>query len=238
MSNLILNDKSIQNVVIIDDIAEARNSMSDMVDDAGFSAIPILEIKEHSIGDFVSKIIEISDAAVFDHNLAVGGYANFNGAEAVECLYDKNFPAILLTQIQGYDRLEIGYKRKKIPCFIDGSEVDVHKIHEGLERCVREFKQDYPSDRRPYRTVARIESIDLSESHGSVVELIIPAWSTTERVQLPYDDVYSRIGKELQPDLHLVAEINIGADYKRDLFVDNIEVAKEIDNELAELIRS
>ncbi len=38
--------------------------------------------------------------------------------------------------------------------------------------------------------------------------------------------------------MHLVAEVNIGAESYQDLFVENIEVAKKIDNELAELIRS
>ena len=238
MNNLILHDKLIRNIAIVDDREEARNSMSDMVQDAGFCPIPCTEIKEHSLGEFVSRIIRDSDGAVFDYQLSLGGFANFNGAAAVVHLYDKEFPAILLTQLTGYDSVEIVSKRKKIPYFADSHDVDASQIHEGFERCVRELKRDFPSDRRPYKTIVRVESIDLSEPHRRVIELAIPAWDTTELVTLPYDHVYDMINAELQPDMHLVAEVNIGAECYQDLFVENIEVAKEIDNELAELIRS
>ena len=173
-----------------------------------------------------------------DRRKNLGGYANFDGTEAVVHLYDKEFPAILLTQVQGYDSVEIVRNRKKIPYFIDSFDIDANQIFEGFERCVRELKRDIPPDRRPYKTIARVESIDLSESHRRVVDLVIPAWDTTESVPLPYDHVYDMINAELKPDMHLVAEVNIGAESYQDLFVDNIEVAKEIDNELAELIRS
>ena len=238
MNNLILHNKPIRNIAIVDDREEARNSMSDMVQDAGFCPIPCTEIKEHSLGEFVSRIIRDSDGAVFDHNLSLGGYANFDGAEAVVHLYDKGFPAILLTQVQGYDSVEIVSNRKKIPYFTDSFDVDANQIFEGFERCVREFKRDIPPDRRPYKTIARVESIDLRESHRRVVDLAIPAWDTTELVPLPYDYVYGMINAELKLDMHLVAEVNIGAECYQDLFVENIEVAKEIDDELAELIRS
>ncbi len=238
MNNLILHDKPIHNIAIVDDIEDARSSMSDIVHDAGFVPFPYTEIKEYSLDQFVSRIIQDSDAAVFDHNLSVGGYANFDGAEAVADLYDKGFPAILLTQVQGYDFVKIVSNRKKIPYLIDGSKVDANQINEGLERCVRELTLDFPPDRRPYRTIVRVESIDLSESHRRVIDLIIPAWATSKPVQLPYDYVYDMINVDLEIDMHLVAEVNIGAECSQDLFVENIEVAEEIDHELTEFIRS
>ena len=235
MGNLILHNKPIRNIAIIDDREEARNSMSDIVQDAGFCPIACTEINERSLGDFISRVIRDSDGAVFDYDLSLGGYANFDGAEAVVNLYDKEFPAILLTQVQGYDSVEIVSNRKKIPYFIDSYDVDANQIYEGFERCVRELKRDFPLDRRPYKTIARVESIDLSESHRRVIHLAIPAWDTAESVSLPYDYVYDMINTDLQSGMHLVAEVNIGAERYLDLFVDKIEVAKGIDSELSEL---
>ena len=49
MNNLILHNKPIRNIAIVDDREEARNSMSDMVQDAGFCPIPCAQVKEHSL---------------------------------------------------------------------------------------------------------------------------------------------------------------------------------------------
>ena len=238
MQNLILHNKPIHKIAIVDDNDEARNAMSEMILDAGFDPIPYTEIKEHSLGEFISRIIQDSDGAIFDYNLSPGNYANFDGAEAVVQLYDMEFPAILLTQVQGYDSVNIVSKRKKIPYFINSFDGDANQLSKGFERCVRELKQDFPSDRRAYKTIARVESIDLSESHRRVINLILPAWAPSKPVQLPYDYVFDMVNVELQLNMHLVAEVNIGAKCYQDLFIENIEVAKEIDNELAELIRS
>ena len=117
MQNLILHNKPIHKIAIVDDNDEARNAMSEMILDAGFDPIPYSEIKEHSLGEFISRIIQDSDGAIFDYNLSPGNYANFDGAEAVVWLYDMEFPAILLTQVQGYDSVKIVSKRKKNSLF-------------------------------------------------------------------------------------------------------------------------
>ena len=187
---------------------------------------------------FISRIVQDSDGAIFDYNLSPGNYANFDGAEAVVQLYGMEFPAILMTQVQGYDSVKIVSKRKKIPYFINSFDGDASQLSEGFERCVREFKNDIPPDRRAYKTIARVESIDLSESHRKTVNLIVPAWAPTKPVQLPYDHVFNMVNVELKPNMHLLADVNIGATCYLDLFIEKIEVAKEIDDELAELIRT
>ena len=238
MQNLILHNKPIRNISIVDDNEEARNAMSEMIHDAGFHPIPQTEIKEHSLDEFIDKIVKDSDGAIFDYNLSPGNYANFDGAEAVVKLYDRSFPAILVTQVQGYDSVNIVSKRRKIPYFIDSFGGDANQLREGFERCVREFRQDFPTDRRVYKTIARVESIDLSEPHRKIVNLIVPAWAPTKPVPLPHDYVFNMVNVELTPNMHLLADVNIGAKCYLELSITNIEVAKEIDGELAELIRT
>lgn len=233
-----LHNQRIRNIAIVGDLTEARSSMSDMVQDAGFFPIPCNEITERSVDDFVSRITRDSDAAVLDHSLSSGGYANFDGGDVVAQLYDRKFPAILLTQVQGYERIKIVSKRRKIPCLLDGSKVDPEQINEGLERCIKEFEQGFLPDRRSYKTIVRIESVDLSEPHRRVVDLVVPAWATSKSIKLPYDYVYEMINVDLQPNMHLVAEVNIGAASSQDLYVANIEVAEEIEDELAEYLTS
>ena len=238
MQNLILHDNPIRKISIVDDNDEARNAMSEIVIDAGFIPIPQTEIQHSSLDEFTYKIMQDSDGAIFDYNLSPGNYAKFDGAEAVVQLYDMDFPAILLTQVQGYDSVKIVSKRKKIPCFINNFDGDANQLREGFERCVRELKNDIPPDRRAYKTIARVASIDLSDSHRKIVSLILPAWAPTKPVQLPHDYVFNMVNVELRPNMHLLADVNIGANCYLDLFIENIEVAKEIDDELAELIRT
>ena len=155
-----------------------------------------------------------------------GNYANFDGAEAVAKLYEMKFPAILTTQVQGYDSVKIVSKRKKIPYFINSFDGDANQLREGFERCVRELENDIPPDRRPYKTIVRVESIDLSEPHRKIANLIVPAWAPTKPVQLPHDYVFNMVNVELKPNMHLLADVNIGAKCYLDLFIENIEVAK------------
>ena len=236
---MLLQDRPIRRVAIIDDKEMARESMSEILFDAGFEPIPQKCI-EADYASFIKRIMNEADAAVFDFHLSPGNYARFDGAHAVSTLYDKLFPAVLLTQRQGqgFDTAGIISKRRKIPSFINSADGDVDSIYEGIERCVRELNSEVLPDRQGYRTVVRVEEINQEDAHRKIARVVVPAWNPEASIPLPLDYITGFIGKEITEGTRLFAEVNIGAREFQDLFFDRIELAKGLRDEFSKLIHS
>jgi hypothetical protein len=83
-----LLDNVIRKVAVIDDKAAACEAMAEAVEDANLEPVTYQDRLE-SIRNFIPRVIKETDAAIFDHYLKPGNYANFNGAEAVFRLYKK-----------------------------------------------------------------------------------------------------------------------------------------------------
>jgi hypothetical protein len=215
-----LLDNVIRKVAVIDDKAAACEAMAEAVEDANLEPVTYQDRLE-SIRNFIPRVIKETDAAIFDHYLKPGNYANFNGAEAVFRLYKKKFPALLVTTYSKADIDNIRLFRRNIPVLIPGGYASSETIKEGIKKCFDEFSNKYSKDRKAWRTLVRFEGIDKKEG---IAFAIIPAWDTDLVVRIPLKLIP---GKLLIDKLifRLIAHVNIGAKNHEDLYFENFDIA-------------
>ena len=215
-----LPDNVIRKVAVIDDKREACEAMAEAVEDANLEPVPYQDRLE-SIKNFIPRVIKETDAAIFDHYLKPGNYANFNGAEAVSRLYKKKFPALLVTTYSKADIDNIRPFRRNIPVLISGGYADSETIKEGIKKCLNEFSNKYSKDRKAWRTLIRIERIDKKRE---IAFAIIPAWNPDEFVRIPLKLIPGKLLID-KPIFRLIAHVNIGAKNHEDLYFENFELA-------------
>ncbi len=233
MLEMVHNNKPIHRIAVIDDKPDARESMFESVEDADFE--PIVNIKELlSIDKFIPEVLKSSDAAIFDYHLKVGGFASFNGAEAVARLYSKRFPALLVTTYAKADIDEIRLFRRNIPVLIPGGHANPDGIIKGLEKCIAEFNNTFSEDRKAYRTLVRIEEID---KERGIVFAVIPAWNPDQVVRIPLKLIPESL-LSTEPIIRLFADVNIGAQGDEDLYFENFTIAEKPRGTYAKLLRS
>lgn len=223
----------IRRVAVIDDKPEACEAMADAIEDANLEPVPYQDRLE-SILKFIPRLMKETDAAIFDHYLKPGNYANFNGAEAVFRLYKKKFPALLVTTYSKADIDNIRPFRRNIPVLIPGGYASSETIKEGIKKCFEEFSNKYSKDRKAWRTLIRFEGIDKKEG---IAFAIIPAWNPDLVVRIPL----KLIPKELilnEPVFRLFAYVNIGAKYDEDLYFEKFEIANKPRGKYAKLLHS
>lgn len=217
---LLDNIKDIRKVAVIDDKPAACEAMAEAVEDANLEPVTYQDRIE-SISNFIPRVIKDTDAAIFDHCLKPGNYADFDGAEAVSRLYKKKFPALLVTTYFNAEIDVFRLYRRDIPVLIPGGHASPEKIREGIKKCLDEFLSIYSKDRRAWRTLIRFEGIDKNEG---IAFAIIPAWNPDLVVRIPL----KLIPEELlinDPIFRLTAHVNIGAKCHEDLYFENFDIA-------------
>jgi hypothetical protein len=211
----------IKRIAVIDDDKAARKTMAEIVTDAHFQPI-IHEDQLDSLSDLFSKLNKEADAAIFDHRLTPRNYAAFHGAEAVAELYEKHFPALLITAWSIEDIDNIRPYRRKIPVMIKSREFVADLIESSLVKCLEEFKNKYTRERSPHRVLIRVEDINTQ-----FIYVVIPSWDSQNGLKLPKNILTSKFGK-IQPGTRLFAEVNIGALNNEELYLDNFEIADKL----------
>ena len=177
------------------------------------------------------------DAVVCDHRLREGGLADFYGSQLVASLYDLKKPAILITQYLYDTHTTIGAFRRKIPVLLTRDELTPMSLKRGIDQCSDELEGRISRDRRPHRTIIRIERID-KESGQEVVEAFIAGWKSKQAVRFPaslipedlLEDVRSSL-KDVQSSTRLFAKVNVGATRPEDLFFNDFEMAPKLDED-------
>ncbi|MCK5057333.1 MAG: hypothetical protein KAT34_11795 [Candidatus Aminicenantes bacterium] len=227
------NFKNIRKVAVIDDNRIACEAMAEVVEDANLEPMPY-QGRLESINDFIPRVMEETDAAIFDHRLKPGNYADFDGAEAVSHLYKKKFPALLVTT---YFKAEIDafrLYRRDIPVLIPADKANSEKIIEGIKKCLDEFSYNYSKDRRAWRTLIRIEEID---KDVGIAFAYIPAWNPDEVVRIPLKLIPEELLAK-EPIFRLFAYVNIGAKNYEDLYFEKFEIADKPRGKYARLLHS
>lgn len=209
--------RRIESVMIIDDKADARESMSEVVQDADLN--PVLLNRSIPTFSHLEKELQSVDAAIFDHHLKIGKYAGFNGAEAVSHLYEKGFPALLITNFAEAELEKIRIFRSKIPVVISGSAPSPDAIKEGLSKCINEFSGVFSDDRKPWRTLVRVEEVH-PESNSILVQ--VPGWSS-EIVKLDIENLPKNLQSSVKPDERYFAKVNVGAKHYQDLYFSDFQ---------------
>ena len=221
--SLQIHDRSIHKVCLIDDDSDSRETLAFPVEELELE----FELEEGPIEDmdiYVNDLYGRSQAAICDHHLKKKGkYSNYNGAELVFRLYQDNFPAILCTSYS--DRIEeLRRYRRNIPVLLNPSELNVDSVAHGLELCINEMRGDIREDRKPWRTLIRVQDLDTQVNpENPYVEFVVPAWDHNYVVRVLLSDIPGSLQKKIEPDYRCYAKVNIGAESSDDLFIDEWE---------------
>jgi hypothetical protein len=209
-----INGTSIEHVWIVDDEKDVRDRYAEAITDSRLTPI-LVEGPLPSINQLVHQITEQGDAAIFDHHLRVHNYATFNGSESVAQLYKAGFPSVLCTVWSRASVDDIRRYRQFIPVII-APPIDPDVFLAGIKQCIEEFKGNFSTIRRPWRTLVRVEEID--EDNRSIY-IVLPAWSF-EVVRLPLNYVPDEILQTHKSgETRFYAKANIGADTMDDLYL-------------------
>jgi len=225
--------KKIQRVAIFEDNPGTRVLLAGKVEDADLT--PIVQDKPiASLEVCIQTISDRGSAAIFDNDLSQHNseYANFRGILAVSRLYLLFFPALLVSSYEA-NILEIREYRQHVPVILKPAEVTPDSIIKGFEICQNEFAGKFTSERKPWRSLVRVDEI--TENKKSVY-VVIPSWNASEKILLPTS--LFPVQDERIEGMRFFAKVNIGAENYSDLYCYNIELADKPIGRYAKLLHS
>lgn len=205
-------DRKVSRVAIIDDDQHVRDVYGYTVEEADLSPVPYDQQLPAQPGQAVEAFTRNSDAALCDNRLMVSGYAKYNGTKLVQTCYERSFPAILCTSYEA-NADEWRYYLPWMPVRLKETELDPDALRSGIEICLKELTAGRREDRRPWRTLVRVEEVEARSCF-----VVVPAWDTTQKVRLLLDDLPSTLASVLTEDLLCHAAVNLGAESLEDLF--------------------
>lgn len=184
------------------------------------------ELLNGSYTDVAALIREIkerhSDFVICDNHLQQAGYARFFGAEAVAMLIQSGIPSVLVTQHQDTDITRLKKWRPQLPVILDKSNIDKKNVELAFDKCIAEVDGRTALDRHPYRVLVEVDAVRDNE-----VIVFVDSWNPRESVSFPRE-LLARLDLSLiKEGTLLLAEVNIGATNRRDLFFKNFELAPE-----------
>lgn len=220
-----------ERVMIIDDQPNMRAAIADQVTDANF--IPIIQNERiDSLQNFIKKIQNEATAAIFDYCLSQQNYATFNGVQAIKELYMLCFPALLTTSYFNADISEIQVYRQYIPIIIKPKEINPETIVKGFSLYRNEFAGLFSPERKPWRSLIRVEKINDDKS----VDIVIPSWDSSEKVRFPIS-IFPVKDKTIL-GMRFFAKVNIGSENNADLYCYDIEIAEKPVGRYAKFLHS
>jgi len=222
-------------VAVIDDDADYALSTAGIVEEA--CLIPTI-ISEAEAGFQCPRqlldFVQASDCAavVCDHRLKPKGLASFSGAEFVANAFDNRLPAVLLSTFAAVDSdTTIKLHRARIPSLIAREDLDPGKIMDGLQRSESELAGIVTPERRPWRTLVRIEDVS-KQVEAPAADAIVHTWKPLEAVRFPLEVIEEKSIRQYLMNndswpVRLFAEVNVGCDETNELFFRKFEWAPE-----------
>lgn len=232
MPSLNIAFDDIKKVIVVDDKPEGREMIAECLEDANLEPI-FQEPGHYSAADYVDNIIKKSHAAIFDNHLKPGNYASFDGIEAVAIAYKKNFPALLMSIFLQPDIKEIRPFRRHIPITIPGGEAEPELLLNGFKQCIDEFSGHFTPERKPRRTLVRIEEV-----YKNSLNVIVPAWDYKTAISIPTTMIPVKLRKNLSPGRRFFAYVNTGASIIDQLYFERFELAEDPKGEYAKFLRA
>lgn len=157
------------------------------------------------------------DGVLIDYNLKKGNFSKENGVVIAARLFHQGVPAVLTTVSRMADIHEAIWFGRYVPAHMMKSRMEL--IESAFNRAMGEIEGRIAPERKAYRTVVRVESIDSRHCN-----LIILAHDPYEPVVVATTDLKARIGRDPVEGLRFKAEINIGAPTSEDLFISEVEL--------------
>jgi DNA-binding NarL/FixJ family response regulator len=208
-------DRSIDRVAVVDDDPQARRAYGLTVVDADFTLVE--EIGPlNSVSAGVASLRTRAEAVLCDQNLRKRSYATFNGAEFVAACNVSGLPAILCTQYRRPDVAHIRRYRRHVPVLVQSEDLEPDSLLAALRTCVQEIKYGPSEHRRLWRAQVRVT--DIGDPDQAVFYVHVPAWGIDERVGVLRSDVPSRISALLSDGQRFHVEVNLGAESADELY--------------------
>jgi CheY-like chemotaxis protein len=220
---------SMRRVAIVDDNPNSRRHLARVTALAGFEPA-LLESHYAEFDDLFQEIQAIgAGRALCDNRLREGNYAGFDGVLAVDALYRRRFPAILVTDYTAPDINTIRLYRRRIPVLVPGSELRPERIAHGFEQIEQEIvHQQLPLGRRPRRALVEVDEI-VDGPRGNLLTVFVPRWREHEAIVLPLEIIPQALRGTVQRGTILIASINTEAERSEDLFFEDFELVPDED---------
>lgn len=208
-------------VTVVDDDEIWREELSDTLRDFQFEPAIVDGSFEDRIDDLIFEIQNQNPTFVIcDNRLQTGQMAQFYGSTVVERLVANKHPAMLLTTFGSPDRIRLRQSRFDIPVVVQRDSFQAEQLGQYFEICLREINSDPVDERKPHRSLIRIESI--SNDRVPYVDVIIPSWRPEHAVQIPLESIAPSIQSRIEVGGYLLGEVNIGAKLEDDLYFHNV----------------
>ena len=213
---------TIERVSIVDDDERARESYGYALEELGLSPVkekgPLRDMQE-----VLERLQTRVDAVICDYHLGkIGNYASFDGDEIVVKCYMNSFPALLCTTYTDLDTYLMRSRKRFIPAILKPNELDPDNIARGFERCVQEFNGLFQPSRKPWRTLVRVEEVELA---GDYFYVIVPGWDPRQKMRVSIKDLPANMRDLVRPDKRFHAHVNVGAENHEDLYFDKWEAS-------------
>ena len=207
-------------VTVIDDDAEGRDDLMDQLRDNDFEPCAVVGHFGQDIDRLLCEIrAQTPDFVICDHKLQPQNMASFHGLDVVRRLVEVKTAAMLLTMYQSTDRLELRAHRHVVPIIMGRDAFEPELLGAYANVCFREIAADPVDERRPHRTLIRVDWIDSATQN---IDAVITQWSPDHAVTLPPTCIDPSLLPKLTAGTYLLGDVNVGARSEDDLFFTNV----------------
>lgn len=219
-------------VTIIDDDEDGRDQLMDELRDFRFEPSTVTGTFDNRLDDLVAAIeAQHPNFVICDHRLQPQQMAQFPGVLVVKELVARRRPAMLLTMYGSPDRLELRRSRFEVPVIVHREAFAGECLGEYYEVCRREIAADPVDERKPHRSLIRIDNIARAERQ---IDVVIPGWRPDHAVPIPLECIAEDLRELITCGAYLLGDVNIGARHEDELFFHNVnEIAPPPKAELA-----
>ncbi|UYK76504.1 hypothetical protein NG825_19110 [Xanthomonas sacchari] len=220
--------QKIKTVAVVDDGDDTAQAMINVLEDGNFEAYR--QDASTSLEALVEEIISRSDAAVCDHRLRYGGFGDLSGADLAARLTKRKHPAILVTQYLDQEAdVAIRKFRSDLPVVLRRGQADEpDEIRDAFARCITEIERGRRDERTVQRTLLQV--LSMSNVNGEqVLDAIVDGFDSKDTVRFPLQLVAEGERARVREGTLLVADTNVRATEKVELFFENVALAEEPD---------
>lgn len=210
-------------VTIIDDDADARDEVAEVVENCGFHARmlkgPYGPDIDRLLRDAVATNYVICDQRLSHH----GSYLQKEGSDVVQMLWQKRVPTILVTEYTDADREK--FERMNLRHRFSKDDIQADNLKKIFDDCRKDIFESRPPSERLYRTIIRV----VNEPQGRAFSAIVPRWSDDSVVDISLDAVPEELLRFIKPAATLFGYVNLNAASKEALVFRDFELAPELD---------
>lgn len=173
------------------------------------------------------------DGVVVDYKLRAANYCPVDGLELVSALFDAGIPAVLASSYPLSDIQEYVWYGGKAPAVVQKGHLEQH-LRDAFQLSILRLRGKHTAQTKPYPALVRVLSVDDRE-----VGLIIPAFDPDEGLLVDREKLVERLpGVELVKDLRFIADTNIGAASREQIYLENLRATTPLSEEYARLLHT